>query len=248
MSLEGKVALITGSGSGSGIGRAAAWALADNGARVAIADRNLAAVRAAKAELALAGHNAQAIRADVAESQSVQAMVNQTVATFGQLDILVNCAGISPRTPVVEMSDEQWHDVIGVNLDGTFYIARAAAKVMLGQGSGTMILIASDRGTFGLSGGSHYSASKAGVVAFAKSLALELGSSGITVNAINPGTTDTPLARGTLSDEEWEKRWTQDPLGRLSVPEDIAEIILFLADRGGKIMTGQLVTTRMRFG
>ena len=246
MSLEGQVALVT--GSGSGIGRATARKLAENGARVAMADRNLSAVKTAKDELIAAGHNSIAIRVDISEPRSVQEMVDQTVAEFGQLNVLVNCAGISPRTPVVEMSDEQWHDVIGVNLDGTFYVARAAAKVMLEQGSGTMILIASDRGTFGLSGGSHYSASKAGVVAFAKSLALELGPSGITVNTINPGTTDTPLARGALSEEEWQKRWTQDPLGRLSVPEDIAEIILFLAGPGGKIMTGQLVTTRMRFG
>ena len=246
MSLEGQVALVT--GSGSGIGRATARKLAENGARVAMADRNLSAVKTAKDELIAAGHIAIAIRVDISEPRSVQEMVDQTVAEFGQLNVLVNCAGISPRTPVVEMSDEQWHDVIGVNLDGTFYVARAAAKVMLEQGSGTMILIASDRGTFGLSGGSHYSASKAGVVAFAKSLALELGPSGITVNAINPGTTDTPLARGALTEEEWQKRWTQDPLGRLSLPEDIAEIILFLAGPGGKIMTGQLVTTRMRFG
>ena len=77
---------------------------------------------------------------------------------------------------------------------------------------------------------------------------MELGSRGVTVNAINPGTTDTPLARGTLTDDEWQKRWTQDPLGRLSLPEDIAEIVLFLATSGGKFMTGQLITTRMRFG
>jgi 3-oxoacyl-[acyl-carrier protein] reductase len=86
------------------------------------------------------------------------------------------------------------------------------------------------------------------VVAYAKSLALELGPRGVTVNAINPGTTDTPLARGTLTEEEWQKRWGNDPLGRLSTPEDIAEIVLFLAGPGGKFMTGQLITTRMRFG
>lgn len=246
MSLEGKVALVT--GSGSGIGRAAARKLAQHGAHVALADRNLSAVKTVKEELHTPEREAIAIRVDVAEPRSVQEMVNQTIAAFGQLDILVHCAGIAPRTPVLEMSDEQWHEVIGINLDGPFYVTRAAARPMVEQGSGTMILIASDRGIYGLAGGSHYSASKAGVVAFAKSLALELGPQGVTVNAINPGTTDTPLARGSLSDEEWQKRWTQDPLGRLSTPEDIAEIILFLAGPGGNIMTGQLVTTRMRFG
>ncbi len=246
MSLEGKVALIT--GSGSGIGRATARKLAQNGAQVALADRNLSAVKAVRDELSTPDREALAIRVDVAEPRSVQEMVNQTINTFGRLDILAHCAGVAPRTPVLEMSDEQWHEVIGINLDGTFYVSRAAARPMVEQGSGTMILIASDRGIYGLGGGSHYSASKAGVVAFAKSLALELGPQGVTVNAINPGTTDTPLARGTLNDEEWEKRWSQDPLGRLSSPEDIAEIILFLAGPGGTIMTGQLVTTRMRFG
>lgn len=246
MSIAGQVALVT--GAGSGIGRAAAIRLAQCGVHVAAADRNLSAVKAVKAAISTPDREALALRVDVSESRSVQEMVDQTVATFGRLDIVVNCAGISPRTPVLEMSDDVWRDVIGVNLDGTFYVARAAAKPMVEQGSGTMILIASDRGIYGLSGGSHYSASKAGVVAFAKSLALELGPSGVTVNAINPGTTDTPLARGTLTDEEWQRRWTQDPLGRLSKPEDIAEIILFLAGPGGNIMTGQLITTRMRFG
>ncbi len=246
MSLEGQVALVT--GAGSGIGRATATLLAQHRMHVAVADRHLSAVKNAKDAISTPDREALALRVDVSESRSVQEMVDQTVATFGKLDVLVNCAGISPRTPVLEMSDDLWHEVIGVNLDGTFYVARAAAKPMVQQGSGTMVLIASDRGIYGLAGGSHCSASKAGVVAFAKSLALELGPSGVTVNAINPGTTDTPLARGTLTDEEWQKRWAQDPLGRLSKPEDIAEIILFLAGPGGNIMTGQLITTRMRFG
>ena len=167
---------------------------------------------------------------------------------WGQVDILVNCAGIAPRKHVIEMSDEEWHQVVAVNLHGTFYITRAAARVMVKQQSGAIVLFASDRGIFGLSGGSHYSASKAGVIAYTKSLALELGSKNITVNAINPGTTDTPLARGTLTNEEWEKRWSQDPLGRLSLPEDIAETVLFLSGPASKFMTGQLITTRMRFG
>ena len=246
MSIEGKVALVT--GAGSGIGRATAIKLSENGAHVAVADRNVSAVKKVEEDIRAAGQKALAIRVDVAEPVSVKEMVDQTVSTFGQLDILAHCAGISPRTPVLDMSDDQWHEVIGVNLDGTFYVARAAARYMVDQGAGKMILIASDRGTYGLSGGSHYSASKAGVVAFTKSLALELGPQGVTVNCINPGTTDTPLARGALTEEEWQRRWTQDPLGRLSVPEDIAEIILFLAGPGGNIMTGQLVTTRMRFG
>jgi len=96
--------------------------------------------------------------------------------------------------------------------------------------------------------GAHYAASKGGVISLTKSLALELGPSGVTVNAINPGTTDTPMARGTLSDAEWQSRARQDPLGRFSTPENIARLVLFLAGPGGEFMTGQVVTVRMRFG
>lgn len=246
MSIEGHVALVT--GSGSGIGRATALTLARQGALVALADRNLTAVKEVRDDITKFGREALALRVDVAEPRSVQEMVDQTLTAFGQVDVLVNCAGISPRQWVLEMSDDEWHQVLGVNLDGTFYVTRAVARPMVERGSGTMILIASDRGLYGLDGGSHYSASKAGVIAYTKSLALELGPRGITVNAINPGTTDTPLARGALSEEEWQQRWGQDPMGRLSSPEDIAEIVLFLAHAGGKFMTGQLITTRMRFG
>ena len=246
MSLQGQVALVT--GGGSGIGRASARALAREGARVVVADRNVEGAEAVREAIEQSGGSALAVAVDVADPQSVQALVDRTLAIYGQIDVLVNCAGIAPRKPVLEMTDEEWRQVIAVNLDGTFYVSRAVARPMVERGSGTLILIASDRGIYGLAGGAHYSSSKAGVIAFTKSLALELGSRGVTVNAINPGTTDTPLARGTLTDDEWQKRWTQDPLGRLSLPEDIAEIVLFLAKSGGKFMTGQLITTRMCFG
>src|SRR2546427_199377 len=108
--------------------------------------------------------------------------------------------------------------------------------------------MASDRATFGMVNGAHYAASKGAVISLTRSLALELGPSGVTVNAINPGTTDTPMARGTLSDAEWQSRARQDPLGRFSTPENIARLVLFLAGPGGEFMTGQVVTVRMRFG
>lgn len=246
MSLQGKVALVT--GGGSGIGRASALTFAKHGARVVVADLNRESAEGAKQEIEQGDGAALAFAVDVADSRAVDDLVAKTVAACGQIDILMHTAGIGPRKPVLEMSDQEWHQVIGVNLDGTFYVTRAVARAMVERGSGTMILMASDRGLYGLAQGSHYSASKGGVIAYTKSLALELGPKGVTVNAINPGTTDTPLARGSLSDAEWQRRWAQDPLGRLSLPEDIAEIALFLATSGGKFMTGQLVTTRMRFG
>ena len=241
--LTRRTALVT--GGASGIGRACALLLAANGARVVVADRNADGANAVQAEI---GANAIAITVDVADSAAVQAMADRTMAAFGRIDILVHCAGISPRKAVVDMSDEDWRGVIAVNLDGTMYATRAVARVMLPVANGTMILIASDRGLLGQANKSAYAASKGGVIAYAKSLALELAAHGITVNAINPGTTDTPLVRANMPPELWESRLKTDPLGKMSQPEDIAEMVLFLAGAGGRFMTGQLMTTRMRFG
>jgi 3-oxoacyl-[acyl-carrier protein] reductase len=173
-------------------------------------------------------------------------MVDRTLGSFGQIDILVHCAGISPRRTVVEMTDEEWRRVLAVNLDGSMYVMRAVAKAMLLRKSGTMVVIASDNGVYGQAAKSAYAASKGGVIAFAKSLALELGPSGITVNALNPGTTDTPMLRAEMPPEVRERRLKADPLGRLSDPAEVAETVLFLVGTAGRYMTGQLITTRMR--
>ena len=241
--LTGKTALVT--GGASGIGKACALLLAANGARVAVGDRNAIGASEVQREI---GTKAIAISVEIGDSASVQAMVDQTVRAFGRIDILVHCAGISPRRAVVDMSDEDWRSVMAVNLDGTMFATRAVARVMVPVTSGTMILIASDRGLLGQANKSAYAASKGGVIAFTKSLALELAPHGITVNAINPGTTDTPLVRANMPPELWESRLRTDPLGKMSQPEDIAEMVLFLAGAGGRFMTGQLITTRMRFG
>jgi len=244
--LTGRVALVT--GGASGIGLACARLLAHNRAAVAIADRNVAGAEQAAATIAAADGDALALAVEIGDSTSVDAMVASTLARYARIDILVHCAGVSPRKSVVEMSDDDWHRVIAINLDGTMYVARAVARHMLPRRSGTMILIASDRGLLGQAAKSAYAASKGGVIAFAKSLALELGPHDITVNALNPGTTDTPLVRAEMPPALWERRVNEDPLGKLSEPEDVAEIVLFLAGAAGRFMTGQLITTRMRFG
>ncbi|MBI4506216.1 MAG: SDR family oxidoreductase [Chloroflexi bacterium] len=246
MALDRQVALVT--GAGSGIGRASALALARQGLRVAAVDRDLAAAEAVRQQMAAAGGTALALTVDVADSAAVDAMVAQAGAALGSPDLLVHCAGIAPRQAVLDMSDHEWRQVMAVNLDGTFYVARAVGRVMAERRAGTMIFLASDRGLYGHARGAHYAASKGGVIALMKSLALELAAHGVTVNAINPGTTDTPMSRATLSDDEWQRRAAQDPLGRLSRPEEIAELVCFLAGPGGHFMTGQLVTVRMRFG
>jgi NAD(P)-dependent dehydrogenase (short-subunit alcohol dehydrogenase family) len=135
-----------------------------------------------------------------------------------------------------------------MNLHGTMYVTRAVARAMVPRGTGTMVLIASDRGLLGDKSRSAYAASKGGVIAYAKTLALELGPHGITVNALNPGTTDTPAVRRSMPPALREQRIKTDPLGKLSESEDIAEEVLFLAGPAARFMTGQLMTTRMRAG
>jgi NAD(P)-dependent dehydrogenase (short-subunit alcohol dehydrogenase family) len=246
MSLSGKVAVVT--GAGSGIGRAIAQTLGRHGAGVAAADRNLPSVQSLELEMRAQNVTVAPIAVDVSDSSSVDALITQAVSRFGQIDIVAHCAGIAPQGPVLKLTDEAWHRGIGVNLSGAFYLARAAGRVMTERRSGTMVFLASDRGVYGGANCADYAAAKGGVIAFTKSLALELAPCGVTVNAINPGTTDTPLARGNLTEEQWAAKSKSDPLGRFSKPEEIAEIVLFLAQTAGTFMTGQLITTRMRAG
>jgi NAD(P)-dependent dehydrogenase (short-subunit alcohol dehydrogenase family) len=244
--LAGQVAVVT--GGGSGIGRAAALALAADSACVVVADVSAEAAGRVRDEIRAKGGDALAVTTDVSDGAAVEKLVATTLEAFGQIHVLFNSAGISLRRSVVDMTDGEWHRVLAVNLHGTFYCCRAVGRHMAERGYGRIINMASDRATFGMVNGAHYAASKGGVISLTKSLALELGPSGVTVNAINPGTTDTPMARGTLSDAEWQNRARQDPLGRFSTPENIARLVLFLAGPGGEFMTGQVVTVRMRFG
>ena len=244
--LAGQGIIVT--GGGSGIGRASALALAGEGGRVVVADSRAEAAQQVREEIRARGGEALAVVADVSDPAAVNELLARSLEALGQVHVLLNCAGISMRRAVLEMSDAEWHRVLGVNLHGTFYCCRAVGRHMVERGYGRIINLASDRATFGLVNGAHYATSKGGVISLTKSLALELGPAGVTVNAINPGTTDTPMARGTLTDEEWQSRGRQDPLGRFSTPENIAQLVLFLAGPGGAFMTGQVVTVRMRFG
>ncbi len=245
MSVHEKVALVT--GGASGIGRASALLLAQNGADLVVADRDLAGAEATARQIGAQGGRALAFPLDVARPDSVRQAVERTLSAFRKIDILVHCAGVCPRRTVLEMSNEEWREVIGINLDGSFYLARDVGRVMAERGAGTMILLTSDRGVYGSADYAHYAASKGGLIALTKSFAIALGPRGVTVNAINPGFTDTPMARASFTDADWDKRHAFDPLGRHSEPEEIAQTVLFLAGTGGGYMTGQIVTTRMRF-
>src|SRR5207245_403439 len=189
-------------------------------------------------EIKAKGGEALAVATDVSDTAAVEKLVATALDAFGQIHVLFNSAGISLRRSVVDMTDAEWHRVLGVNLHGTFYCCRAVGRHMAQRGYGRIINMASDRATFGMVNGANYAASKGAVISLTKSLALELGPSGVTVNAINPGTTDTPMARGTLSDAAWQSRARQDPLGRFSTPENIARLVVFLAGPGGECMTG----------
>jgi NAD(P)-dependent dehydrogenase (short-subunit alcohol dehydrogenase family) len=244
MPLSGKIAIVT--GGASGIGLASARLMAQSGATVVIADRNGPAAAAAAAEIVAGQSTASGHEVDVGDSTQVAQLVESVKSTHGRIDILLHAAGIYPKNPLLEMTDEQWRHVMRVNLDGTFYVTRDVARIMAEQRSGTMILMTSDRGVHGSVDFAHYAAAKGGMIALAKSLALNMGKFGVTVNGINPGLTDTPLARG--GNPQWKEKQALDVLGTHSLPEEIAEIVLFLASTAGRFMTGQIVSTRMRHG
>ena len=242
--VRGRAVLVT--GGASGIGRAAAERLAAEGARVVVADRNADGAEAIASALAQRGCTSIAAGVDVGSPGEVADVVARTQREFGGIDVLVHAAGVCPRRTILEMSNEEWRDVLRVNLDGTFYVTRDVGRVMAAQRSGTMILVTSDRGVHGSVDYAHYAASKGGMIALTKSLALALGVHGVTVNAINPGITDTPLARAAVT--AWEEKRALDVLGSYSRPEEIAETILFLAGTAGRYTTGQIIGTRTRYG
>lgn len=237
--MKDQIVLVT--GGGSGIGAASARLLARHGAKVVVSDVNGEAAAALAREI-----GGLADTTDVGDPAQVAAMVGKTLEAHGRIDVLLHAAGIFPKNPYFEMSDEAWRRVLRVNLDGTFYVTRDVGRVMKAQRSGTMILMTSDRGIHGAADFAHYAASKGGMLALVKSLALALGKDKVTVNGINPGMTDTPLARG--GNPNWKEKEALDVLGTSSRPEEIAEIVLFLAGTAARFMTGQIVSTRMRYG
>jgi NAD(P)-dependent dehydrogenase (short-subunit alcohol dehydrogenase family) len=244
MSVKDKVVVVT--GGASGIGKASCQLLGAHGATVVVADRSGENGNQTAQEVVASGGVASAAAVDVGDPAAVRGFVSHVVAEHGRIDVLLHCAGICPRRPFLEMTEEDWHDVVRINLDGTFYITQAVARVMVPRNAGTMILVTSDRGLYGSVDYAHYAASKGGMIALTKSLAMILGKHGITVNGLNPGMTDTPLARAAIAD--WKGKQELDVLGSYSKPEEIAEIVLFLAGTANRFMTGQIVANRMRLG
>ncbi len=248
LDLTGQVALVT--GAARGIGRAIALRLAEAGAAVLVADVDLNGGRETVEAITALGGTAEAMVADVADIAEGRAAVEEAVATFGRLDVLVNNAGIFPVAVALRLSEEQWDRVLDVNLKGAFFLAQAAARLMIAARRGGRIVNIASVAALRPGGNlAHYDASKAGLLALTRALALEFAPHHITVNAILPGEIDTPGTRGNTSELDQQggvavmdmhtpEFLARIPLGRLGTPEDVANAVLFLASGAAAYITG----------
>lgn len=242
MRLAGRTALIT--GSSSGIGRGVALAFAREGADVVVNYPTQTEAEAAELlcdEIRALGRQALACEADVSDEQAVEAMAAAALAHFGQIDILVNNAGIATAAAVHELPVEQWDRVIAVHLRGTFLVTRALLPQMLACGTGRIINTASQLAYKGAPGFAHYTAAKGAIISFTRTLALELGSSGVTANCVAPGATQTPML-ADVPDELLEAIRQGIPLGRLAEIDDIVPSYVFLASEDGCHYQGQCIS------
>lgn len=242
LSLQGRVALVT--GGSRGIGRAIALRLAEAGAQVVISylrDEKGAAETAVAMQDQFAVE-ATVVRADVSHLSEAERLVDAAIEKFGRLDILVCNAGVWEGAPVEEITEELWERVLDVNLKGSWTVCRAAVPVLKRQGWGRIVLVSSTAGQRGEANFSNYAASKAGQIAFAKSLAVELGGYGVTVNAVAPGWVETGMTAGAFTDEGFRESVERTiPVGRIASADDVALPVLFLCSEWARHITGEVL-------
>jgi 3-oxoacyl-[acyl-carrier protein] reductase len=239
LQLKGKTALIT--GSARGIGKAIAFKLAEMGANIALnSTMSSNAIESTAEELKMAGYNVITTKGDVSKPQDVDAMFKAVLEAFGSIDILVNNAGIMKDTLMIRMSEEDWDNVLDINLKGSFLCTKAAARIMMKQRSGKIVNITSVVGLIGNPGQINYAASKAGMLGLTKSTAKELAARGITCNAVAPGFIVSRMT-DNLSEVGKENYLKNIPLGRLGTPEDVAKVVGFLVSDDANYITGQVI-------
>ncbi|HYH28985.1 MAG TPA: glucose 1-dehydrogenase [Pseudonocardia sp.] len=239
--LHGKVAVVT--GASRGIGRAIALALAEAGADVAVAGRDTARLDAVAAEIRGLGRRALPVRADVTDRDQVEELVARTVGELGGLDVVVNNSGVVSSVPLLEVTDEEWDRVVDTNLRGVFLVTRAAGRHLVEQGSGKVLNIASNFAFKGVAGHAAYCASKAAVVAFTRTMAVEWARHGVQVNALAPGYVATDLNAGVRADAEAEARIVRSvPARRMGRADELGPWAVLLASSASDYTTGETVT------
>ncbi|AKC65953.1 3-oxoacyl-[acyl-carrier-protein] reductase [Bacillus altitudinis] len=237
--LTNKTAVVT--GASRGIGRSIAIDLAKKGANVVVNySGNEAKANEVVDEIKALGQQAFAVKADVSNAEEVQALMKQAVDTFGSIDILVNNAGITKDNLLMRMKENEWDDVININLKGVFNCTKAVTRQMMKQRSGRIINVASVVGVCGNPGQANYVAAKAGVIGLTKTTAKELASRHITVNAVAPGFISTDMT-DKLDENVQTEMLKQIPLARFGTPEDISNVVVFLASEGAGYITGQTI-------
>jgi 3-oxoacyl-[acyl-carrier protein] reductase len=236
--LADKVVLVT--GASRGIGRAIAGALAEQGAVVVLAARDTARLDAAVGEITGSGGRAEPVAVDVADRASVEAAVGGVLECHGRIDAMVNNAGVTRDNLLLRMKDEEWQAVLATNLTGVFLCTQAALRPMLKQRSGRIVNVTSVVGLVGNAGQANYAASKAGVVGFTKSVAREVASRGITVNAVAPGFIETDMT-ASMTDKAKAAVTAAIPMGRVGSPGDVAGAVAFLISDAAAYVTGQVL-------